>query len=545
MGPDCNELKVDGELKQLATLNFLISVEDSMKTAEFDVRSFIYWVSILEALLLTPHVLSRGSFLKALDILDYAFDKDEQLELHVTEDDMRRVARVLDVLLRSVLSRQVYYVPQDSSQCPDDALLKFSDLFNKFQLLLLARMVEGEDELTLWAETFRSSTQHASLGDWISLEVPLTLLSKFSKDKETASDYPPSLTTNLTKSLAIFSLKSRIYGECAKEFIANPVHVVFDHRDVASVDTSTLSTSLSLPNNVQQDLPLPAVDTIFRTDCVTGDFNSYNYTCYVSSKKNITVTHTCLGLSARLTSPCPTVYIEPECRIIGGADSLFGCSVTSFTLQDTKCNCHATIPAARHIASSDVTNRKLSAIDRTYSLRVVTVLHAVVEDIQVETAAIFYVPLDEASYFSVQSVSAIFTIVLVFLLYSIHQDQLKGLIKVKPANKANDAGIGTDIFSTDCVYSRSKAGQDLCLYLSSLLPPLFKSSMPLWDRIYVEVVQNHRFLTGMKCCDDIKYGPDCTTLSSLTMSVLKILVVQSFVLLKLTVLCYIQVISFC
>jgi hypothetical protein len=544
IGLDCSELMADAELKQLTTLNLLLSFENSIMRAEPDANSFTYWVSILEVLIYTPHILSRRSFLKALDIFEYALKKAEELELHVTEDDMQRVSGVLDVMLQSVLSRQIY-VPLEASQCPDEALLRFSDSFKNFQLLLLNRMVEGEDVMLFRAETFRSSTRHTTQGDWVALEIPLTPLSVISEEKETASNYPPSLATNMSNALAVFSFKSRIYGDCAESFIANPVHVVLDHRVMLlNVDSSTVSTSLTLPNNIQQNFPLPEVDTIFKTNCVTGDFNSYNYTCFVSPTQNVTVTHTCRGASTLLTSPCPTVYVEPECLIIDGADTLFSCSVTSFTLEATNCNCHTIVPVDQRLMAIDFSTQNLQAVANTYDLRLVTILHTVVEDLQVETATIKYIPLVETSYFSVQSLSTCFVIVALFLLYSIRQDHVcnyvEGASNFKFVDKAKRE---SDIVSEEKRHSRSKAGQDLALYLSSLLPSIFKNSMSLWDRCYCELSQHHQYLAGLKNYDGTVFGSACASSSPLTIFTLKILVVESFALALLMVLCSIQVMS--
>jgi hypothetical protein len=556
-GFDCSDLLVDADLKQNATLRLLEVFGKNMDTDEPDVNFFTYWISILEAMLHSPHIISRKSFMRALDILFNTFDKVVNLELHATEDDLKRVGRILDIMLQSVLLRQVT-APAGSAICPDEALLTFSDLFKTFQLLILDRLVEGQDVLSLWAETFRSSTQLSS-GGWLSLAVPSTLFSDVSEEKEAGSSDPPSLSTNESNALAVFSFKARIYGACANAFIANPVHVVLDHRSRTGGEDSAIATKLSIPNNVQQDFPLPEIDTSFSTECVTGDFGSYNYTCYVSPSQNYTVTHTCRGFtSEQLTTTCPTVYIEPSCHIVDGSDSLFSCSVASFTLQDTRCSCSTSVANTKQGSPSTTVRQTRQVIEDTYDLRVVTVLKVVVEESSVQVASIRYIPTDEASYMSVQSLAVCFLLASTYLLYSVRHDRRgsdeKATYLIKKVGCEDDwtDGISFDDNLNDREdedeggkksRGRKMAGRALSQYFLSLLPPLFKTSVSIWDRFYLELWQHHRYLAGARKPETVtvRHGCDTVSSSASTIWTLKHLVVQSVALLFLTALCHYQV----
>ena len=506
----------------------------------------------------SPHLISRKSFLRALDILFNIFDKVENYGLHATEGDLRRVGRILDVLLQSILSRQKTN-PSESTTCPDEALLTISDLFKTFELLMLNHLVDGQHVVSLNSETFQSSTQRAN-GEGDGVELSTT-------EATTGAEPPPSLETNQTSSVAIFSFKARLYGSCANDFIANPVHVVLDHRSLSGSvdDTSSLSTSLNVPNNNDQDFPLPEISTSHSTVCVTGDYNSYNYTCYIAPFQNFTITHTCQGLSEQLTSSCPTVYIEPLCHVVDGSDTQFICQVDSFSLQDTQCHCEISPTGNRRelevFSTTPSKTRSRRTVADTYDLRLVTVLQVVVEDAYVAGAVMRYVPADDLSLVSVQSLAVCFVLFGSYLLYSLRKDHRiltkkdKTLSKIKSDDEEGLDDNGQDavdemeedmewtLATAGTTAARQRAKRDLLLYLNSLLPSLFKSSVPMLDRIYQELYRHHRYLAAAQDTPPVAYAcnVEISPNSLSTIWTLKQFVVQSGVLLVLIGVCHFQV----
>jgi hypothetical protein len=531
-GRNCKDLETESARKQNITLALLNAFDYNLKNSERDMRSFSYWIVVLETMIQDEYLISRNSFSRALDILSTCFGLVEEFSLHVSKDDMQRVGRILNVLLKSLLRHMT--TSEQSTVCPDPLMEEFSDIFNLFELLVLDNLVEGEEVLYLWADLFRSSSQHTSPNNAVSLQVPSSSLEQSLK-----SDVSSTLSANHSNALSIFSFKARAYGRCADRFISNPIHIVLDHR-VGTEDRPRTTTSIvRIPNLAPQEYPLPEKQLGLRTDCATGDFSTHNYSCVVSPSENFIIVHQCKGVAERFSTDCPSVSVRPSCDIIDGSDELFDCNVKYYTVLETVCVCTLNLDV-----SEAAVRRQMTTASKTYNLRLVTTTGSTAEESAVETAVIKYGVVVEGSVISL-SLLVIFTFTIGIALKSVREDIFTNRGKknnLKDLDDDDDLSSGADtVTSADHAVktddsAREQAAIDITAYLAAVLPVIFRPTTSLLKGCFHEL-RNHHSYFGV---DRVKI-PGESAPSSNTLRMCKQLFVQVSVLLMLTILYEYQV----
>jgi hypothetical protein len=483
-------------------------------------------------------LISRSGFLLALEILGTCFGLVDEFGLHVSEDDLQRVARIMNVLLKSMLNH--IDTSEPSAVCPDPLLEAFSDIFNVFELLVLDHLVEGQEALFLWADLFRSSSQHPSGSESVSLHVPSSAL-----EVSTGADVSSTLTTNESSALSIFSFKARVYGRCAVQFISNPIHVVLDFRVGSQGQASNSKATIHIPNLARQDYPLPGKQTGLRTDCVAGDHRSFNFTCVIAPTENFTITHQCHGLPERLSTECPSVIIAPQCQIIAGSDEYFLCGVERYDLLSTVCSCKVNRNVPRN------STRRLGSAN-TYNLRLVTTTGTIVEEARVETAVIKVDVAVEGSFASLLSLLVVFAVASSRLLYSVRSDyssdEDKKLRKVlndghsRSSSSGADTVVSADVAANTDKASKGQAAHDLTIYLMATMPFLYQPSTSQLEGYYHEVCRHHCYLTATPDSQrTLVHGSGGETrhhvqTSRNTLRISKNIVVQMFVLFLLALI---------
>ena len=536
-GEYCGIRTADVEVAKNVTLLLLRKTEETMGSEEHDLESIINLLVILESVVQSPFLLSRESIRLSFDILEQLFSLLSN-EISLSTEKLSRVGNVFDTLLRSLSGQLV----NSDAYCPDPLVDEFVVVFTQFENLISRNLIPGQYPFNIVTRLLRSSTQSQdSVVKNVTLAIPLSEL-------ESKVDVKPSdIVSDSVFPDSVFTVASKLYGECGSDFTSNPTKFGVDIDLYSNGNNVSFQLTAELTNNVGVEYPVEPTTEKRTTECITGDFSEYTYTCPIqitrpspyASYSNITVKHQCQGIAEIIQTNCPVVSLRSQCIVLE-SDLNISCHEASYTSDFTACDCWGgwdSSESSSRLQSRHV--RRLQSDDSGENFMVVTQPLIVVEDTVITTAPIAYSPEVAPSVASLSFVISFFGIWFSVLIITAKFAKLneKKVEFVVPEDQKDILRLMAPLQGRKDLVRLAKDA--VLSYVIGTIPNLYAGHEPLRFRMSHEFFLCHRYFSLLSW-SPTRNGATSDVLSMIQMMLVQCVLFLCCVLFHLLQVCVID-----
>ena len=378
---------------------------------------------------LTISSCSRLVYLVNVSLVNAAAQK---LSLTEVENVIHVLDQCQDVASEFEISHRSLTTGNDTTASVETFLLSeiIQQLIVVFTNFIMTDLVNGERAVEFVQKNYRTATVLASsalsggnITNTTIISSYVTITSALSVYEQQDGRAPSEVTVRLDSSsstlqqhnpppaigLSIIETSAQVFlsedPDNFESLVSNPMKVVISQELSDHVVTQRpISVLFTFVNPVAQSYgeEIKANET-FSSDCATGSYVTYNYTC----GNGAVIKHDCHGAKSKLTkvTACPSSFFRPVCRrlVEGKLDPANdNCAMVNFTAHSTICECDIG-------TTSTIRRRKLSTtMEETGIVEVCAMSAFVVDD--------FTSTIVTSTQWNKESLKRSFAVLLLFIL---------------------------------------------------------------------------------------------------------------------------------